>query len=94
MNSFKALVQYHYPVNQEAINCLEDNYSKIPYSDVWWRDYLQTIPNDQLTRCPRLRHFIEIRRRVLEAQEETKRVLEIYSNITSDILKYCLPLYI
>jgi hypothetical protein len=86
MKAFRSLVRSGYTLNEDTIRFLERNYAQIPYVNPWWRDYLQTIPESLLRPCPRLRHFIGIRKRILQFQEETKQVLSNY--IPMALVKY------
>ena len=86
MNAFRSLVRSGYSLNSEVMRFLEQNYAAIRYNEPWWRDYLQTIPESLLRPCPRLRHFIDIRKRILQFQEETKQVLS--NHIPMALIKY------
>ena len=86
LNAFRSLAQSGYSLNSEVMRFLEQNYAAIRYNEPWWRDYLQTIPDSLLRPCPRLRHFIDIRKRILHFQEETKQVLSNYIPIA--LVKY------
>ena len=86
LNAFRSLAQSGYSLNSEVMRFLEQNYAAIRYNEPWWRDYLQTIPESLLRPCPRLRHFIDIRKRILQFQEETKQVLS--NHIPMALIKY------